>query len=78
MGRFASFVSMPEAREVFKTRYNITIGVKIEHYHLGEWHTKRPIGAVVIPMTAFIEGRMQIPMGRVTRDFLIFYRLCPT
>ena len=29
-------------------------------------------------MIAFIEGRMQIPMGRVTRDFLIFYRLCPT
>ena len=78
MGRFASFVSMPKAREVFKTRYNITIWVKIEHYHLGEWHTKWPTGAVVIPMTAFIESRMQIPMGRVTRDFLIFYRLCPT
>ena len=29
-------------------------------------------------MIAFIEGGMEIPMGRVTRDFLIFYKLCPT
>ena len=27
---------------------------------------------------AFIEGGMQISMGRVTRDFLINFRLCPT
>ena len=38
----------------------------------------RPPSAVAIPMIAFIEGGMQIPMGKVTRDFLIFYRLCPT
>lgn len=33
---------------------------------------------MVIPMITFIEGGMQIPMGKVTRDFLISYRLCPT
>jgi len=38
----------------------------------------RPPGSVVIPMIAFIEGRMEIPMGRVTRDFLMNYRLTPT
>ena len=32
----------------------------------------------MIPMIAFIEGGMKIPMGRVTRDFLIAYRLCLT
>ena len=32
----------------------------------------------MIPMIAFIEGGMEIPMGRVTRDFLINYRLSPT
>ena len=33
---------------------------------------------MVIHMIAFIEGGMQILMGRVTRDFLIAHRLCPT
>ena len=29
-------------------------------------------------MIAFIEKGMRIPMGRVTRDYLIAHRLCPT
>ena len=78
MGRFASLVDTPEGRETFKTRYNIPPGVSIRHCLLGEWHALRSDGDVVIPMIAFIEGGMKIPMGRVTRDFLIAYRLCPT
>lgn len=78
MGRFDSLVNMPEVREAFKTKYNIPAGVEIEHCHLGEWYNKRPTSVVVIPMVAFIEGGMQIPMGEVTRDFLIFYRLSST
>ena len=34
-------------------------------------------GEVIIPMIAFIEGRMTLPMGRITRDYLIAHRLCP-
>ena len=34
--------------------------------------------SVVIPIIAFIEGEMELPMGRVIRDFLINYRLTPT
>ena len=33
---------------------------------------------MVIPMIAFIEVGMRIPMGRVTRDYLIAHRLSPT
>ena len=33
---------------------------------------------VVILMIAFIEGGMRIPIGRVTRDYLIAHRLSPT
>jgi len=29
-------------------------------------------------MIVFINGGMRIPMGRVTRDYLIAYRLSPT
>ena len=37
----------------------------------------REVGEVVIPMIAFIEGGMTLPMGRVTRDYLRNHRLCP-
>ena len=37
----------------------------------------RKVEEVVIPMIAFIEGGMTVPMGRITRDYLRAYRLCP-
>ena len=37
----------------------------------------RKVGEVVIPMIAFIEEGMTVPMGRITRDYLRAYRLCP-
>ena len=33
---------------------------------------------MIIPMIAFIEGGMRIPMGIVTRDYLRVYRLALT
>ena len=38
----------------------------------------KPPEVMVIPMIAFIEGGMEIPIGRVTRDFLINFRLSLT
>ena len=38
----------------------------------------RPPESVDIPMVTFIEGKMELPMGRVTRDYLMNYRLTPT
>ena len=35
------------------------------------------MGEVVIPMIAFIEGGMTLPIGRVTSDYLINHRLTP-
>ena len=37
----------------------------------------RPPSSVVIPMITFIEGEMEIPMIRITRYYLINYRLTP-
>ena len=44
----------------------------------GQWHIDRKEGEVVIPMIAFIEGGMRIPIGVVTRDNLKAHRLAPT
>ena len=35
------------------------------------------MGEVIIPMIAFIEGGMTLPMSRITRDYLSAHRLCP-
>ena len=37
----------------------------------------REEGEVIITMIAFIEGGVTLPMGRVTRDYLINHRICP-
>ena len=39
--------------------------------------TDREIGEVIIPIIAFIEGGMTLPMGKITWDYLITHRLCP-
>ena len=44
---------------------------------LGEWHALRKEGEAIIPMIAFIEGGMRLPMGKVTRDYLIVHKICP-
>ena len=37
----------------------------------------REVGEVVIPMITFIEEGITLPMGRITRDYLLNHRLCP-
>ena len=78
MGRFANLVDTPEGIESFKARYRISPGVSTRYFRRGKWHALRQEGEVVIPMIAFIERGMRIPMGRVTRDYLITHRLFPT
>ena len=79
MGRFARLVNTPKGMAAFKAKYRIPDNVEIQHSELGEWLViNRPLGSVVIPLIAFIEGGMEIATGKVTRDFLINYRLSPT
>ena len=39
--------------------------------------TNREVGEVIIPIIVSIEGGITLPMGRITRDYLINHRLCP-
>ena len=78
MGRFKSLVDSEEGIESFRACYRIPPRVGIRYYSKGQWHEDRQVGEVVIPMIAFIEGGMKIPMGGVTRDYLRAHRLAPT
>ena len=79
MGRFARLMDTPEGMVAFRAQYRILNDVKLQHCELGEWLImNRPPGSVVILMIAFTEDGMEIPMGRVTRDFLMNYRLTHT
>ena len=68
MDRFAKLVDTLKDMVAFREKYRIPDGVEFKHCELGEWSISKPPEAVVIPMIAFIEGGMQIPMGRVTGD----------
>ena len=78
MGRFKHLVNSEEGMKSFRTKYNILPHVGVRYAAQREWFDERKTGEVVIPMIAFIEGGMTIPMGILTRNFLRFFRLSPT
>ena len=62
----------------FRTKYNIPPYVGVRYAAQGEWYDEKKTNEVVIPMIAFIEGGMTIPMGTLTRNYLRYFRLSPT
>ena len=64
--------------EKFIADYKIPSNVVLRYCEEGEWLFRRQEGEVVIPMIAFIEGGMRIPMGPVMRNYLRHFRLAPT
>ena len=77
MGRFKHLVDFNDGMEGFKAKYHIPQGVALQYCASDQIVTNREEGEVVIPMIAFIEGGMTIPMDRVTRDYLINHGLTP-
>ena len=78
MGRFKCLVESEEGMASFRAQYRIPPNVDLRYCEEEEWFERRQTDEVVIPMIAFIEGNMRIPMRRVMRDYLRFYRLAPT
>ena len=77
MGRFKYLVDCPAAMKGFKVKYRIPQGVALQYCAPDRILTNREVGEVIIPMIAFLEEGMTLPMGRVTRDYLINHRLTP-
>ena len=78
MGKFKCLVESKEGMEGFRTKYRIPPTMGMRYATQGEWVDARKIGEVVIPMIAFIEGGMIIPMGNITKDYLRFFGLSST
>ena len=65
---FRCLVESEEGIRNFRSKYGIPSTVGMRYATQGEWIDARQTGEVVIPMIAFIEGGMTIPMGSITRD----------
>ena len=78
MGKLKKLVETEEAMEKFIADYRIPPNVGLRYCEEGEWHFRRNEGEVVIPLIAFIEDGVRIPMGPVMRDYLRHFRLAPT
>ena len=76
MGRFKHLIDSHAGMEGFRAKYHIPQGVALRYYAPDQVVTDRNEGEVVIPMIAFIGG-MTLPIGKVTRNYLINHRLCP-
>ena len=77
MGRFKYLVDSLALTKIFKEKYHIPQEVSLQFCSLEGLAFDREVGEVTIPMIAFIEGGMTLPMGRITRDYLRNHRLCP-
>ena len=77
MGKFKCLVDFEEGMESFRTKYRIPPILGMRYTTQREWVGARKTGEVVIPMIAFIEGGMTIPMGTITRNYLRFFKLSP-
>ena len=76
-GKFRCLVEFEEGMRNFCAKYKIPSTVGVRYAAQGEWAGARRTGEVVIPMIAFIESGMTIPMGTITRNYLRFFRLSP-
>ena len=77
MSKLEKMVDSPTGMEGFRAKYHIPPEVGLEYCSLEEVLIKRRTGQVAIPVIAFVEGGMTIPMGRITRDYLRGHRLSP-
>ena len=77
MGRFQRLVKDPVLIELFKEKYHIPQEVSIRYCSIERLAFDREVGEITIPMIAFIKGALTIPMGRIMKDYLRAYRLCP-
>ena len=77
MSRFQRLVKNSTLIELFKEKYYIPQKVSIRYCSTEGLTLDREVGEVIIPMIAFIEGGMIIPIGRITRDYLCAHKLCP-
>ena len=78
MVKLKKLVETEEAMEKFIANYRIPSNVSLRHCKMEEWHLLRRTGEVVIPILAFVEGGMRIPMGSVMKSYLRHFRLAPT
>ena len=76
--KLIKLIETEEAMEKFIVDYRIPPSVNLRHRKMGEWYELRGTGDVVIPVLAFVEGGMRIPMGPVVGDYLRHFRLAPT
>ena len=77
MGRFKYLVDSLALIEIFKEKYHIPQEVSLRYWSLEGLAFDREVREVTIPMIAFIEGEITLPMGRIIRDYLRNHRLCP-
>ena len=77
MGRFASLVDSPSKIELFKEKYHISQKVGLRYCSTEQIITNREGGRSYHSYDSLIESGMTLPMGTITRDYLINHRLCP-
>ena len=63
MGRFKHLVDSLTGMEGFRAKFHIPQGVALKYYAPDQVLTNKEVDEVIIPMIAFIERWMMLPIG---------------
>ena len=74
-GQIQAFSKFPCQNKGLMDKYHIPQGVVLRYCSPEQIVTHRERREVIIPMIAFIEGGVTLSMGRITRDYLLNYRI---
>ena len=75
-GKFRSIVDIAKRLATFRVRYDIP-NVGVSYCHEDDVNIRRRIETMIIPLVAFKEGGLRIPLGKLMTYFLRHFKLCP-
>ena len=77
MGEFKYLVDTLEGLSGFRRAYEIPDDVGVSYCPKVEVDFVKEKGKVVIPLVAFVEGEVKIPMSNLLTNFLRHFNVCP-
>ena len=77
LGEFKYLVDMLEELFGFRRAYEIPNDVGVSYCPESEVDFVKGEGKVVIPLVAFVEGEVKIPMSNLLTNFLRHFNVCP-
>lgn len=77
VGKFMHLVSTLEKLAAIRAHYRIPNDIRVALYLVDNINFRRDYNTMIIPLVAFVKGKIRIPLGKLLTNFLKHFNLCP-